>query len=147
MILDLFKLTDRTALVTGARRGLGRGIAVGLAEAGADIACVSQSGEADDTRRRVEATGRRFLDIQLDLADPDARVGLVERVAEELGTVDILVNNAGGAVADSVARTSTGRGGMGYVVMDWRRINRLRLRCFRFRKCKNLLHLTVGGVF
>ena len=96
MILDLFKLTDRTALVTGARRGLGRGIAVGLAEAGADIACVSRSGEADETRKKVEAAGRRFLDIQLDLADPDARVGLIERVADELGSVDILVNNAGG---------------------------------------------------
>ena len=103
MILDLFKLTDRTALVTGARRGLGRGIAVGLAEAGADIACVSQSGEADETRKKVEAAGRRFLDIQLDLADPDARVGLVERVAEELGTVDILVNNAGGGGREPAA--------------------------------------------
>jgi 2-deoxy-D-gluconate 3-dehydrogenase len=96
MILDLFKLTDRTALVTGARRGLGRGIAVGLAEAGADIACVSRSGEADETRKKVEAAGRRFLDIQLDLADPGARVGLIERVTDELGSVDILVNNAGG---------------------------------------------------
>ena len=96
MILDLFQLSGRTALVTGARRGLGRGIAVGLAEAGADIACVSRNGEATETRQQVEAAGRRFLDIQLDLSDPDARVGLVDRVSSELGTVDILVNNAGG---------------------------------------------------
>tara|TARA_Y100000758_G_scaffold294888_1_gene252307 strand:+ start:1590 stop:2351 length:762 start_codon:yes stop_codon:yes gene_type:complete len=96
MILDLFQLNGRTALVTGARRGLGRGIAVGLAEAGADIACVSRSGEATETRQQVEAAGRRFLDIQVDLADPDARAGLADRVADELGPVDILVNNAGG---------------------------------------------------
>jgi len=96
MILDLFQLTGRTALVTGARRGLGQGIAVGLAEAGADIACVSRSGNADTTRERVEAAGQRFLDIQVDLADPESRVGLIDRVNEELGPVDILVNNAGG---------------------------------------------------
>ena len=96
MILDLFQLNGRTALVTGARRGLGRGIAVGLAEAGADIACVSRSGEATETRQQVEAAGRRFLDIQVDLADPDARAGLADRVADELGPVDILVNTAGG---------------------------------------------------
>tara|TARA_B100000029_G_scaffold508822_1_gene596596 strand:- start:54 stop:815 length:762 start_codon:yes stop_codon:yes gene_type:complete len=96
MILDLFKLDGRTALVTGGRRGLGRGIATGLAQAGADVACVSYSGQADETREAVESAGQRFLDLQADLGAPEARVGLLDHVASKLGPVDILVNNAGG---------------------------------------------------
>lgn len=95
MILDLFKLDGRVALVTGARRGLGQGMACGLAQAGADVACISRSGEATETRALVEAAGRRFLDLRADLTDPQQRAGLVDRVADELGSVDILVNNAG----------------------------------------------------
>ena len=95
MILDLFRLDGRAALVTGASRGLGQAIAAGLAEAGADIACVSRSGNAAETRRLVEAAGRRFLDITADLGDPLQRSGLADRVAGELGSLDILVNNAG----------------------------------------------------
>lgn len=95
MILDLFKLDGRVALVTGGRRGLGMAMAYGLAQAGADIACVSQSGDADETRQLVEQTGRRFLDIQADLGIPGARAGLAEQVIGELGRLDILVNNAG----------------------------------------------------
>jgi 2-deoxy-D-gluconate 3-dehydrogenase len=95
MILDLFKLDDRVAVVTGGRRGLGQAMARALAQAGADVACISKTGNADETRSLVEATGRRFLDIQADLADPAARRGLLARVAESLGGVDILVNNAG----------------------------------------------------
>ncbi len=96
MILDLFQLDGRTALVTGGRRGLGRAIAVGLAEAGADIACISKSGEATETRERVEAVGRRFLDLQVDLSNAADREGLISQVSDELGPIDILVNNAGG---------------------------------------------------
>lgn len=96
MILDQFKLDGRVALVTGGRRGLGQAMAWALAQAGADIACVSRSGPADDTRRLVEQTGRRFLDLQTDLAVPADREGLVSRVVDEMGRLDILVNNAGG---------------------------------------------------
>ena len=96
MVLDQFKLDGRVAFVTGARRGLGQGMAIGLAQAGADIANVSRSGTADETRELVEATGRRFLDLQADLGDPEQRVGMVDRVVSELGRIDILVNNAGG---------------------------------------------------
>lgn len=95
MILDLFKLDGRVALVTGGRRGLGQAIARGLAEAGADVACVSRSGDAAETKRLVEAAGRRFFDLQADLSQSDQRSGLIDRVAGELGGVDILVNNAG----------------------------------------------------
>jgi 2-deoxy-D-gluconate 3-dehydrogenase len=95
MILDLFKLDGRVALVTGGRRGLGLAMAWGLAQAGADIACVSRTGDADETRRLVEQAGRRFLDIKADLGISSARAGLAERVIGELGRLDILVNNAG----------------------------------------------------
>jgi 2-deoxy-D-gluconate 3-dehydrogenase len=95
MILDLFKLDDRVALVTGAGRGLGQATAIGLAEAGADIACVTRSGNSEETRHLVESTGRRFFEIQADLGHDDQRKGLVDRVAGEFGRLDILVNNAG----------------------------------------------------
>jgi 2-dehydro-3-deoxy-D-gluconate 5-dehydrogenase len=97
MILDLFKLDDRAALVTGARRGLGQAMAWALAQAGADVACVSKTGNAEETRALVEGTGRRFVDLRVDLADPPQRRGLIDRVAGSLGSVDILVNNAGNA--------------------------------------------------
>src|SRR3954469_2933240 len=82
--------------MTGASRGLGQAMAIGLAEAGADIACVSLSGDDRQTRDRVEALGRRFLGLRADLADPAQRVGLVDRVAAHFGQLDVLVNNAGG---------------------------------------------------
>jgi 2-deoxy-D-gluconate 3-dehydrogenase len=95
MILDQFKLDGRVALVTGSSRGLGQAMAIGLAEAGADIACVSKSGNDQETRQRVEGLGRRFLGLKADLAVPEQRVGLVDRVVEHFGQIDILVNNAG----------------------------------------------------
>lgn len=95
MILDLFKLDARVALVTGANRGLGRGMALGLAQAGADIACVSRSANDADIRREVEALGRRFLSVQANLADPAQRAGIVDKVVAAWGHIDILVNNAG----------------------------------------------------
>src|ERR1041384_3402460 len=96
MILDLFNLAGRVALVTGASRGLGQAMAIGLAEAGADIACVSTSGNDADTRMQVEGLGRRFLSLKADLSEPGQRVGLVDKVVAGLGGIDILVNNAGG---------------------------------------------------
>jgi 2-deoxy-D-gluconate 3-dehydrogenase len=95
MILDQFNLRDRIALVTGANRGLGQAMAIGLAEAGADIACVSKSGEDRTTRQRIEELGRRFLSLKANLAEPAQRVGLVDKVVAHFGQIDILVNNAG----------------------------------------------------
>ncbi|MGE3313772.1 MAG: SDR family oxidoreductase [Planctomycetaceae bacterium] len=97
MILDQFKLDGRVALVTGASRGLGQAMARGLAQAGADVACVSSSGNATETRSLVEHAGRRFLDLKVDLSEIDARRGVVDRVLTEFGRLDILVNNAGQA--------------------------------------------------
>jgi 2-deoxy-D-gluconate 3-dehydrogenase len=97
MILDQFNLQGRVALVTGASRGLGQAMAVGLAEAGADVAGASRAGKDQETRQAVEALGRRFLGLQADLADPAQRAGLVDRVVAHFGQIDILVNNAGTA--------------------------------------------------
>lgn len=96
MILDLFKLDGRVALVTGASRGLGFAMAGALAEAGADIACVSRGGEDSALRERVEGLGRRYFSCRADMARAEDRAGLIDRVVGELGSIDILVNNAGG---------------------------------------------------
>ncbi|WP_058833506.1 2-dehydro-3-deoxy-D-gluconate 5-dehydrogenase KduD [Luteimonas abyssi] len=89
-----FDLGGRVALVTGANTGLGQGIAVALAEAGADIAAAGRS-VPDDTRAQVEALGRRFVFIEAAL-DTIAPVGdIVSGTVSQLGRLDILVNNAG----------------------------------------------------
>ena len=96
MILDAFRLDGRVALVTGSARGLGQGIAVGLAEAGADVALLDRISTAD-TEARLEALGRKSLGIEADLRNltqTDAE-RLVAQVTDGLGRIDILVNNAG----------------------------------------------------
>jgi len=95
MILDKFKLDGKVAIVTGSASGLGQGIAVGLAEAGADIAGVYNRRVPEDTRARVEKLGRRFLGIQADLVSIEPVAGIVEQTVAEFGHVDILVNDAG----------------------------------------------------
>lgn len=94
MILDRFKLDGRIAIVTGASRGLGQSIAVGLAEAGADVALVHRSG-GSETEERIEALGRRSVTLRADLADPGTVAAIVGETVEKLGAIDILVNNAG----------------------------------------------------
>lgn len=96
MILDTFDLTGKVALVTGSRRGLGQAIAVGLAEAGADLALLDR-GDADETAAAVASTGRRVHRIRRDLTTATAEdlAAAVDEAIAELGAVDILVNNAG----------------------------------------------------
>lgn len=88
-----FGLTGKVALVTGARRGLGRAIAVALAEAGADIVGLGPNPMAE-TAKAVEATGRRFAEVPVDLAHPDIDAAVAE-ASDRFGRIDILVNNAG----------------------------------------------------
>ena len=92
----LFDLTGRTALVTGAARGLGRAIALGLARYGAAVAVSDTNWEgAEETAVAVRDLGGRAVAFQCDVAREAEVRSLVERVVGELGAVDVLVNNAG----------------------------------------------------
>jgi 2-deoxy-D-gluconate 3-dehydrogenase len=95
--LELFSLHGKTALVTGARRGIGKAMAVALAEAGADIVGTSASLEAagSEVAREVERCGRRFRGYACDLGDRQALYALVEAVKRDCPPVDILINNGG----------------------------------------------------
>jgi 2-dehydro-3-deoxy-D-gluconate 5-dehydrogenase len=95
-ILDDFRLDGRVALVTGAGRGLGQALAVGLAEAGADVAVLDVL-PLDETREQVTQLGRRCHTMSHDLlkTGPDQAAQIIGECASELGRLDILVNNAG----------------------------------------------------
>lgn len=94
----LFDLSGRTALVTGASRGIGRAIAVGYAQAGADVALAARNVEAlEAVRAEIEALGRRAVVIATDVTEADSIKDMVATAIDRLGGVDILVNNAGGS--------------------------------------------------
>jgi NAD(P)-dependent dehydrogenase (short-subunit alcohol dehydrogenase family) len=91
-----FSLEGRTALVTGAARGLGRAIAVALAHAGADVALgLRTGGGAEEVEAEVRAHGRRCLSLPMDISDLGQARAAVEAAATHFGRLDILVNNAG----------------------------------------------------
>jgi len=94
MVLDDFRLDGKVAIVTGCNTGLGQGMAVALAQAGADIVGVNQR-EPRGTIEAIGALGRRFLDLRGDLADTGCIDGLMRQAVGFAGHVDILVNNAG----------------------------------------------------
>lgn len=94
MILDQFKLDGKTAIVTGGSRGLGLGMALGLAQAGAHIALVDILDMADG-KAQVEKLGRKCIAIQADLSKKECVDDIVKSTVAELGGIDILVNNAG----------------------------------------------------
>ena len=89
-----FDLTGKVALVTGGNVGLGQGIALALAEAGADIVSVALS-ESDDTVAKVQAMGRRAHAISADLTSIEPVERVVQEALVAMGRIDILVNNAG----------------------------------------------------
>lgn len=96
-ILDLFKLDGKTALVTGCSRGIGKAIALGLAEAGTDVIGVSRSMESSgsDIEKEVLTRKRKFKGYACDFANRKALYHLIEQLAKDFPAVDILVNNAG----------------------------------------------------
>jgi NAD(P)-dependent dehydrogenase (short-subunit alcohol dehydrogenase family) len=92
-----FDLTGRTALITGASRGIGEAIALAFADSGADVALNSRKAESlEKVARQVEERGRRAVVAPADVTDPAAARGMVEAAIAGLGHVDIVVNNAGG---------------------------------------------------
>ena len=92
----MFDLTGKTAFVTGASRGIGRGVAVSLAQAGADVALIGRDTAAlDETLAGVKATGRRALAIKTDVTSADSIDAAVTQTVKEFGKIDTLVCNAG----------------------------------------------------
>lgn len=97
-ILSKFSLEGKVALVTGGKRGLGKAMALGLADAGADVAICSRvlaDGELKTAANEIRQLGRRSVAIKADVTRKADVERMVEQVVTELGTVDILVNNAG----------------------------------------------------
>jgi len=98
MSIPSFSLEGKTAIVTGARRGIGRATALTFAEAGADVAIcdwVVEGGELAAVAEEVQRLGRRSLPVQVDVSKKADVDNLVQKVISEFGTIDILVNNAG----------------------------------------------------
>ena len=91
---EWFDLSGRVAVVTGARRGIGRGLALGLARAGADVAVVGRTAP-EETAAEIERLGHRGVPIAADLADPAQVDRVIPEAVRAFGRVDILVNNAG----------------------------------------------------
>ena len=95
MILDKLNLTGRVAIVTGASRGLGAGMAIGLAEAGADLVVVASSARLQETVDKIKALGRRCIGVQADLIDTKVIPQIIDATVAEYGRLDILINCAG----------------------------------------------------
>lgn len=90
----LFSLENQIAMVTGASRGIGQALAIGLAQAGADVALLAR-GDCEETRQAVRATGRRALVVPVDLSKSGCGAAALSTVESELGQPTILINNAG----------------------------------------------------
>jgi 7-alpha-hydroxysteroid dehydrogenase len=99
MILDRFRLDGKVAIVSGAGKGIGRGIAIAFAEAGADVVCAARTAsDVEAVAAEVESLGRRALAVPTDVMQTEQLDHLVATTVAELGRVDVLVNNAGGTM-------------------------------------------------
>jgi 7-alpha-hydroxysteroid dehydrogenase len=107
MILDRFSLKGKVAVVTGAGRGIGQGIALGFAEAGADVVCTARTADQiEATAAQVRQSGRKALAVACDVRDAEQLNTMVNAATQEFGHIDILVNNAGGGLFRSVMGAS-----------------------------------------
>ena len=106
-LLDKFKLTGKTALVTGCKRGIGKAIALGLAEAGADIVGVSATLAPDsDVEKEVRARGRSFKGYAADFSNRPSLYAFIAQVKKDFPQIDILINNAGTILRQPAAEHS-----------------------------------------
>ncbi|MGX8679225.1 MAG: 2-dehydro-3-deoxy-D-gluconate 5-dehydrogenase KduD [Sphaerochaetaceae bacterium] len=122
MVLDMFSLDGRIALVTGANDGIGQAIAIGLAEAGADIAGVFRT-DISVTEEKVKALGRQFFGIKADLCLPDSSQKVFDAAMNHYGHIDILVNNAG-----TIRRADSTE----YTEKDWDEVMNVNIRSLFF---------------
>jgi len=98
MSVDRFSLVGKVALVTGASRGIGRAVALGFAEAGADVAVAARTtSDLETLAKEIDALGRRALVLTVDVREREQIQEMVDKTVAELGKLDILVNNAGGS--------------------------------------------------
>jgi 7-alpha-hydroxysteroid dehydrogenase len=97
-LMEGFRLDGRVAVVTGGGRGIGRGIALGLADAGCDVVVAARrTNEIEAVAEEVRATGRRAIAVPTDITVEAANEHLAAQAVEQLGRLDIWVNNAGGS--------------------------------------------------
>lgn len=107
MILDKFSLTGKVAIVTGAGRSIGRGIALGFAEAGADIVCAARTvSEIESVASEIRSLGRRAIAVPCDVREAEQVDNMVSKALEEFSQIDILVNNAGAGYIKPAMETS-----------------------------------------
>jgi len=95
MVLDAFRLDNKNALVTGSSRGLGAAIAIGLAQAGANVGCHGRTPDGCGTAAKIRQLGKKSFYAAGDISDTKLHPVLIERTLEEFGSIDILINNAG----------------------------------------------------
>jgi len=122
MTLNNFQLLGRTAIVTGCNKGLGQGMAIALAQAGADIVGINSS-SPEQTSCIVESFGRRFLDLRANLAETSGLEELVNKSLALTGKIDILINNAG-----TIRRTDA----IDFSEKDWDEVINLNLKTVFF---------------
>jgi 7-alpha-hydroxysteroid dehydrogenase len=107
LILDRFKLDNQVALITGAGRGIGRGISVGFAQAGAKVVCAARTpAEVDKVVAEIKAVGGQAIAVRCDVTEAAELEKLVKQAGETYGRIDIVVNNAGGWPPSSVKHTT-----------------------------------------
>lgn len=113
-VMDLFSLEGKTAIVTGGSSGLGRQMALGLAEAGSNIVVCSRKLErCEETAHEVESTGVKVLAIRCDITKGEEVDHVMEQTVEQFGKIDILVNNAGRVWASLVEELK---------IEDWKKV-------------------------
>ena len=106
-ILDKFALNDKVAIVTGAGRSIGRGIALAFAEAGADVVCTARTeSEIQSVASAIQSRGRKAVAIPCDICEANQIEAMVKRAVEAFSRIDILVNNAGAGYLKPALETS-----------------------------------------
>ena len=101
--MSLFSLEGKVALVTGASRGIGRGVAAGMAEAGATVVCAARTrSQLDEAVAAIEAAGGKARVVELDMADLEG----MDAALEQCGPIDILFNNAGMNIRQPIVEVS-----------------------------------------